>query len=86
MSLKKNCKLWACVVCTWQVHVSYLEIYNETGFDLLDPNREVKSMEDLPQVGWCLVIIKTSCPAIRLRARLERCLMATAAGVAVGTP
>ena len=34
-----------------QVHVSYLEIYNQTGFDLLDPNREIKSMEDLPQVG-----------------------------------
>ena len=33
-----------------QVHVSYLEIYNETGFDLLDPDREVKAMEDLPQV------------------------------------
>ena len=33
-----------------QVHVSYLEIYNQTGFDLLDPNREIKAMEDLPQV------------------------------------
>ena len=31
--------------------MSYLEIYNQTGFDLLDPNREIKSMEDLPQVG-----------------------------------
>ncbi|KAF5843229.1 P-loop containing nucleoside triphosphate hydrolase protein [Dunaliella salina] len=34
----------------YQVHVSYLEIYNQTGFDLLDPNREIKAMEDLPQV------------------------------------
>lgn len=34
----------------FQVHISYLEIYNEIGYDLLDPNREVKSMEDLPQV------------------------------------
>ncbi len=33
-----------------QVHVSYLEIYNEVGFDLLDPDREIKAMEDLPQV------------------------------------
>jgi kinesin family protein 6/9 len=33
-----------------QVHVSYLEIYNETCFDLLDPDREIKAMEDLPQV------------------------------------
>lgn len=30
--------------------MSYLEIYNQTGFDLLDPNREIKAMEDLPQV------------------------------------
>eukprot|EP00983_Pelagomonas_calceolata_P060706 1146490-Pelagomonas_calceolata.AAC.7 len=34
-----------------QVHVSYLEIYNQTGFDLLDPNREIKAMEDLPQIA-----------------------------------
>lgn len=35
---------------TFQVHISYLELYNETGYDLLDPEREVKGMEDLPQV------------------------------------
>jgi kinesin family protein 6/9 len=34
-----------------QVHISYLEIYNEIGYDLLDPTREVQAMEDLPQVG-----------------------------------
>jgi type II secretory pathway component PulJ len=33
-----------------QVHISYLEIYNEVGYDLLDPTREVQAMEDLPQV------------------------------------
>ena len=33
-----------------QVHISYLEIYNETGYDLLDPNREVEMLEDLPKV------------------------------------
>lgn len=32
-----------------QVHISYLEIYNEVGYDLLDPTREVQAMEDLPQ-------------------------------------
>ncbi|MEW5312344.1 MAG: hypothetical protein WDW38_003985 [Sanguina aurantia] len=32
------------------VHISYLEIYNENGYDLLDPNREVKALEDLAQV------------------------------------
>ena len=34
----------------FQVHISYLEIYNETGYDLLDPDREVKALEDLPKV------------------------------------
>ena len=33
-----------------QVHVSYLEIYNEAGYDLLDPDRDVRSLEDLPRV------------------------------------
>ncbi len=33
-----------------QVHVSYLEIYNEVGYDLLDPDRDVRSLEDLPRV------------------------------------
>jgi len=34
-----------------QVFISYLEIYNEIGYDLLDPTREVQAMEDLPQVS-----------------------------------
>lgn len=33
-----------------QVHISYLEIYNEAGYDLLEADREVKAMEDLTQV------------------------------------
>ncbi|KAK9794064.1 hypothetical protein WJX73_003057 [Symbiochloris irregularis] len=37
--------------CTLDVHVSYLEIYNDAGYDLLDPGREAKSMEDLPRVS-----------------------------------
>lgn len=27
-----------------------MEIYNEVGYDLLDPNREVSGLEDLPRV------------------------------------
>jgi kinesin family protein 6/9 len=33
-----------------QVHVSYLEIFNEAGYDLLDQEREVRLLEDLPRV------------------------------------
>ena len=33
-----------------QVHISYLEIYNEAGYDLLDPAREARMLEDLPRV------------------------------------
>lgn len=32
------------------MHISYLEIYNDTGYDLLDPNRDIKMLEDLPKV------------------------------------
>ncbi len=35
----------------YSVHISYLEIYNETGYDLLDPDREIKALEDLPKVS-----------------------------------
>jgi kinesin family protein 6/9 len=36
---------------TYTVHFSYLEIYNEQGYDLLDPTHEdSKSLEDLPRV------------------------------------
>eukprot|EP00042_Codosiga_hollandica_P045025 m.451625 g.451625 ORF g.451625 m.451625 type:complete len:829 (+) comp56919_c0_seq9:72-2558(+) len=31
--------------------VSYLEIYNENGYDLLDPNHEFSKIEDLPKVS-----------------------------------
>jgi kinesin family protein 6/9 len=33
------------------VRVSYLEIYNLAGYDLLDPSHESKALEDLPKVG-----------------------------------
>jgi len=37
----------------YSVHVSYLEIYNDSGYDLLDPSLEThaKSLEDLPKVA-----------------------------------
>ena len=33
-----------------QTHISYSEIYNDVIYDLLDPDREVKDLEDLPRV------------------------------------
>jgi kinesin family protein 6/9 len=35
---------------TYTIHFSYLEIYNETGIDLLNPDHETKSLEELPKV------------------------------------
>eukprot|EP00210_Caulerpa_lentillifera_P000893 g864.t1 len=35
---------------SYSVHVSYLEIYNDVVYDLLDPDREVKDIDDLPRV------------------------------------
>lgn len=32
----------------YTTHVSYLEIYNECGYDLLDPRHEASRLEDLP--------------------------------------
>ncbi|XP_068607936.1 kinesin-like protein KIF6 [Brachionichthys hirsutus] len=34
----------------YSTHVSYLEVYNETGYDLLDPRSEASRLEDLPKV------------------------------------
>lgn len=34
----------------FKMYISYLEIYNEQGYDLLDPTHETKSLEDLPKV------------------------------------
>ena len=38
---------------SYQIHVSYLEIYNNNGYDLLDPSLEeqAKQLEDLPKVS-----------------------------------
>lgn len=32
-------------------HISYLEIYNENGYDLLDPKHEACKLEDLPKIA-----------------------------------
>ena len=34
-----------------KIYISYLELYNETGYDLLDPSHETKALEDLPKVS-----------------------------------
>lgn len=34
-----------------KVNISYLEIYNESGYDLLDENHASKNLYDLPKVG-----------------------------------
>ncbi|ORX86405.1 kinesin-domain-containing protein [Anaeromyces robustus] len=36
--------------CEYSINISYLEIYNENGYDLLDSSREAKKLEDLPKV------------------------------------
>ncbi|KAJ3088301.1 Kinesin- protein 6 [Quaeritorhiza haematococci] len=35
----------------YEIKISYLEIYNETGYDLLFNSRETKKLEDLPKVS-----------------------------------
>ena len=35
----------------FKLYISYLELYNETGYDLLDPSHEAKALEDLPKVS-----------------------------------
>ena len=36
--------------CSWSAHISYMEIYNEQGFDLLNESSGVKALQDLPRV------------------------------------
>jgi kinesin family protein 6/9 len=37
----------------YEIGISYLEIYNENGYDLLDDTRDAKQLEDLPYVqSW----------------------------------
>ncbi|XP_068436732.1 kinesin-like protein KIF6 isoform X2 [Clinocottus analis] len=39
----------------YTTHISYLEIYNETGYDLLDSRHEASRLEDLPSV-FCSIL------------------------------
>lgn len=34
----------------YNLHISYMEIYNSTAYDLLDPSRDIKELSDLPPV------------------------------------
>ena len=36
---------------THTLHISYMEIYNSSAYDLLDPSRDIKEMADLPAVS-----------------------------------
>lgn len=36
---------------SFTAHISYLEIYNENGYDLLDPKHDAAKLEDLPKVS-----------------------------------
>ncbi|XP_069392158.1 kinesin-like protein KIF6 isoform X2 [Paralichthys olivaceus] len=47
----------------YTIHISYLEIYNDTGYDLLDSRQEASRLEDLPKV----MIMEDSDQNIHLR-------------------
>ena len=55
------------------LQVSYLEIYNENGYDLLDPHHEVTKMEDLPKVVYPPSWRYTWCRAPQYLALCVRC-------------
>lgn len=51
----------------WEVHISYLEIYNEVGYDLLDPSHESKGLEDLPRCACvCVCVLSSTFSALHL--------------------
>lgn len=41
----------------YTAHISYLEIYNEMGYDLLDPRHEASRLEDLPSVSFSFLLL-----------------------------
>ena len=41
----------------FSAYVSYLEIYNEAGYDLLDPSHETKSLEELPYAASAFLVL-----------------------------
>ncbi len=42
------------------MYISYLEIYNEAGYDLLDPSQDTKALEELPYVS-CGALQRAPC-------------------------
>jgi hypothetical protein len=66
-----------------RVSVSYLEIYNEVGYDLLDPSREVQALEDLPQVRWRVLALSWvhSCASCGNTSRAARVALVAAHAV-----
>ena len=40
--------LYQCPGTIYSTHISYLEIYNDGAYDLLDPKHEAAKLEDLP--------------------------------------
>lgn len=68
---------------SYQMHVSYLEIYNDNGYDLLDPSLEnnAKKLEDLPRVqlqvraaAACCVLLRCMLLLARTRACVNTCV------------
>ena len=57
-----------------QAHVSYLEIYNDSGFDLLDPSLEnnVKALEDLPKVKLMVGVLTSESSSSLLTSNLSK--------------
>ena len=47
---EQSCIFWTSSSCTLQVKISYMEIYNEVGYDLLDSRKDISSLEDLERV------------------------------------
>lgn len=44
----------------FKAYISYLELYNEQGYDLLDSS-DTKALEDLPKVPLLYVILLYNC-------------------------
>ncbi|KAJ3191216.1 Kinesin- protein 6 [Irineochytrium annulatum] len=51
----------------FDVAISYLEIYNENGYDLLDSSRDAKKLEDLPSIRSKVRLMEDSDSTIHLQ-------------------
>jgi hypothetical protein len=45
----------------FSIYISYLEIYNEAGYDLLDPSQDTKALEELPYVALSVLVQALPC-------------------------